>query len=574
MFIDIFRDILIYYGSLCDTEETVLIKKINITKYRKLENMEIDMMTGINIISGTNGTCKTSLLHMISNAYQAVTKKCDWLSDKNCLDIIKQINNITNPKIESLTKGDKTYNDPANGIAGTLFSVDYYGHASLDFRKHNSKISSRYAVKPWYKKGTSEKLPFCPVIYLGLTRLYPFGEFQNEEAVKKLNKNLPAQYQEEIATIYQRLTGINISAVSPQKMGDVKTRADFESDKPGIDSNTISAGEDNLFIIISALVSLKYYYESISSRNDIESVLLIDEFDATLHPSLQFKLLDLFRTFSADYKIQVVFTTHSLSILEYALKKKDNVIYLIDNITSAVKMESPDIYKIKMYLHDATRDDIYLSKAIPLFTEDNEARVFIKIVFDYFEEVHPEFSQVRRFFHLVEANIGADNLKAIFNDSHLLKTTMKFICVLDGDQKGDLNKYTITLPGGDSPEKVIMNYALTLYDNDSPFWTADTILELNYGKVHFRDNIKDDIDNIPRTLEDLKANGKSTHGVERELRKEAFLKHQRFFELLFKHWVHDEENSDTIDKFYKNLNIMFKKVAEFYGINPQLWTVR
>ena len=133
---------------------------------------------------------------------------------------------------------------------------------------------------------------------------------------------------------------------------------------------------------------------------------------------------------------------------------------------------------------------------------------------------------------------------------------MKFICVLDGDQKGDLNKYTITLPGGDSPEKVIMNYALTLYDNDSPFWTADTILELNYGKVHFRDNIKDDIDNIPRTLEDLKANGKSTHGVERELRKEAFLKHQRFFELLFKHWVHDEENSDTIDKFYKNLNII------------------
>lgn len=121
MFIDIFRGILIHHGSLCDTEETVLIKKINITKYRKLENMEIDMMPGINIISGTNGTCKTSLLHMISNAYQAVTKNCDWLSDKNCLDIIKQINNITNPKIESLTKGDKTYNDPANGETVSSF---------------------------------------------------------------------------------------------------------------------------------------------------------------------------------------------------------------------------------------------------------------------------------------------------------------------------------------------------------------------------------------------------------------------------------------------------------------------
>ena len=551
-----------------------MVKKINIIRYRKLENMEIDMTPGINIISGTNGTCKTSLLHMISNAHQAVTKTCDWLSDKNCLNIIKQINNVTNPKIESLTKGDKTYNDPANGISGTLFSVDYFGYASLEFRKHNSKINNRYAVKPQYKKGTSERLPFCPVIYLGLTRLYPFGEFQNDEAVKKLNKSLPAQYQEEIATIYQRLTGINISAVSPQKMGDIKTRADFKSDKLGIDSNTISAGEDNLFIIISALISLKYYYESISSRNNIESVLLIDEFDATLHPSLQFKLLDLFRKFSTDCKIQVVFTTHSLSILEYALKKKDNVIYLIDNITSVVKMESPDIYKIKMYLNDATRDDIYLNKAIPLFTEDNEARVFIKILFDYFEELYPDFSQVRRFFHLVEANIGAENLKSLFNDTYLLRTTMKFICVLDGDQKEDLNTYTITLPGGASPEKVIMNYALTLYNDDSPFWTADDILELNYGKIHFRDNIKIDIDRISNKLQNLKAENKSIHGVERELNKKVFGNHQRFFELLFKHWVYDEKNADAINRFYKNLNIMFKKVAEFYGINPQLWTVR
>lgn len=274
-----------------------MIKKIHIVKYRKLQDMDFDLSKGINVISGTNGTCKTSLLHIVSNAYQAVTKNCDWLQDASCLDVIKQINSMTNPKIESLTKGDKVYNDPANGTKGTLFTVDYYGHAPLEFRKHNSKLSSRYAVKPWYRPGTTEKLPFCPVIYLGLTRLYPFGEYLNEAAVEKLKKNLPVEYQNEIADIYKRLTGISISAVSPQKMGDIKTRADFESDKAGIDSNTISAGEDNLFIIISALVSLKYYFENITSTNEIESVLLIDEFDATLHPSLQFKLLDIFRTY-------------------------------------------------------------------------------------------------------------------------------------------------------------------------------------------------------------------------------------------------------------------------------------
>lgn len=550
-----------------------LVRRINIVRYRKLENMTLDMSSGVNIISGTNGTCKTSLLHIISNAHQAVTRKCNWVNDKSCLGVIKQLNNTTNPKIESLTKGDKIHNDPANGTAGKLFSIDYFGHSSLEFRRHDSKTNNRYAVKPWYRRGTTEKLPFCPVIYLGLARLYPFGEYQNDAAVERLKKSLPAQYQTEIASIYRRLTGMTISSVSPQKMGDIKTRADFDSDKAGIDSNTISAGEDSLFIAITALVSLRYYFESITSNNEVESVLLIDELDATLHPSLQFKLLDIFREYSQEYKIQIVFTTHSLSILEYALKKRDNVIYLIDNVTSAVKMESPDIYKIRMYLYDSTRDDIYLSKAIPLFTEDNEARVFLNSLFDYYAGIHPEFAGVRGFFHLVDANIGAANLRSIFGDTYLLKTTMKSICILDGDQQGDLDKYTITLPGGDSPEKVIMDYAITLYDNDSEFWTADTILDLNYGKVHFRNNIRPDIDGIPARVQVRHAAGESAHGVERDLRKKAFKKHQRFFELLFRHWIRDSENSNSVTEFYGQLNIMFKKVAEFYGINPQLWTI-
>lgn len=108
-----------------------MIKRVHVVKYRKLENMDLELSKGINVISGTNGTCKTSLLHIVSNAYQAVTKKCEWLQDPSCLDVIKQINSSTNPKIEALTKGDKTYNDPANGVKGTLFSVEYYGHASI-----------------------------------------------------------------------------------------------------------------------------------------------------------------------------------------------------------------------------------------------------------------------------------------------------------------------------------------------------------------------------------------------------------------------------------------------------------
>jgi AAA15 family ATPase/GTPase len=550
-----------------------MIKKISISQFRKLKDLEFEFIKGINIISGSNGTCKTSLLHIVSNSFQAVNKSCSWIQEPRCLDILNKVNSATNHKIESLTKGDKQHNDPANGHQGTLLTVEYINRGPLPFRKHNSKINNRYAVKPYYPRGTSESLPYCPVVYLGLARLFPFGEFKNEDALEGIKKSLPSEYQQEIADLYTSFTHITISSSTPQKMGDIKVRTDFISDMAGVDSNTISAGEDNLFMLLSTLVSLKYYYLSIQSNNDIESILLIDEFDATLHPSYQFKLLELIRKYTSEYKIQVIFTTHSLSLLEFALKKKDNVIYLIDNVTSVLKMETPDIYKIRMFLHDETRDDIYTSKVIPVFSEDSEARIFLNVLLDYFETNINGFTKVRRFFHLVDANIGSTNLINIFSDIYLLKSTMQSICILDGDQwsKRNLDKYIIVLPGEDSPEKLIMDYSLQLLDNDDPFWTTDTILSLNYGKANYLSSRKPDIDEITRRLRELRDSGESTHGVEREMRKKVFLKHQRFFEILFRHWVNNNGHKEQINKFYKDLHIMFRKVSEFHGINPKEW---
>jgi len=550
-----------------------VIKTINIRKYRKMSNISFDFSKHLNIISGTNGTCKTSLLHIFSNSFQSMSKSNPIFQDKDCLEVIKQINSILNPKIESLTKGDKKYNDPSNGLSGTLFSVEYYGYSSLEFRKHNSDVSNRYAIKPAYKRGTKDRLPECPVIYLGLTRLFPFGEFQDDAAILKIKKNLPEVYQNEINLLYRKITGVEVNTITPQKMGNVKVRADFNSDQIGIDSNTISAGEDNLFIIITALISLKFYYECIKSKNEIESILLIDELDATLHPSIQFCLLELFRAFSNDFKIQFVFTTHSLTLIEHALSRNDNIVYLIDNATSIVKMPDPDIYKIKMFLFNTTHDDIYANKVIPLFTEDNEAREFLNCLFDYYIQHKVEFRTVSCFFHKVEASIGANNLKSMFGDRYLLDTTMKYICILDGDQQSNLNNQIITLPGDCSPEKLVMDYSKLLYQNDSEFWTDSKIINLGYGKIYYRDNILPAINEIDINLQALKDAGKSTKGVERELRKKLFSKYCNFFTLIMIHWINNENNRVSVERFYKNLYSMFKKVADYYGINSALWII-
>lgn len=593
-----------------------MIKEISIIQYRKLKNISLKLEKGINAISGTNGTCKTSLLHIISNSFQALAQKKIDIHNLNsndaelakqyneCISIISSINKLMNPKIESLTKGDKTYNDPAVGISGELYTVTYNDGISLSFRRHNSlakhQATKRYALKPKYSQNKSESLPMIPVIYLGLTRLIPIGEIIDNDSlvkainrklpdeyhheiekickkyssasIKKINQDLPEKYNKDINEIYNNLTGIMITDSTRESFGDLKHRANFTSSQKGVDSNTISAGEDNLYIILSALVSLKYFYECPTNISNITSSLfLIDEIDATLHPSLQEKLLNLFREYSENYNIQIIFTTHSISLLENCLDKKNNVIYLLDQVDTVETMKSPDIFKIKMHLQELTRSSIYKRKAIPIFTEDEEARLLLDKIFDYFEEKYPHFTKIRARFHIVKCNMGCNVIKSMFEDTYLHQVSNQSIAILDGDQtsiKKGLTKNILVLPGKKSPEQFIFDYAEEEFQKKSnSFWTDQDVIDCGYSKKYYQQNIKPEIDNIDIEL------SKDTNKKRRELTKKIFNNedYKDCFEMLFAHWVHNPENQVVMNSFYNDLKVLFIKTAPYQGINPRDW---
>lgn len=548
-----------------------MVKSLEINRYRKFDNITLNFSKGINAISGTNGTCKTSLLHLISNSFQSVNSKCSWVRDAKCLSIISAINTAVNPKVESLTRGDKQYNDPARGVVGSLFTVDYYIRTPLEFRRHNSKVTSRYAVKPKYQIGSGDTLPFCPVLYLGLSRLVPYGEYNNDEAIVGVQKQLPNEYQDEISRLYKQFTGISIKYGNAQRMGDIKTRAEFDADIEGIDSNTVSAGEDNLFILLTALESLKYYYDSIVSNNPVESILLIDELDATLHPSFQIKFLKLLAQYADEYKIQIVFTTHSLTLMEEVLKYKYNILYLLDNETNVFLMEDPDIYKIKMHLQELTEVDIYKDRVIPVFTEDAEGRFILEHLISYFESTRTaDFCNVRRFLHFVSAKVSADVLTAIFSDGKLLQMTMRSICILDGDHISDLSKCIVALPGKNAPEQFLAEYATELYVKNDPFWMDQAIVSRGYGKNTYR-VFKQEIDDFEESVRVMQANQESTKGKRREFYKEFFKKYENFYDVLLKHWLHNPGKKAEVDKFYNEFRAVFKKVAPYNEIDSKLW---
>ena len=370
-----------------------MINSINIKHFKKLKDLNLSFSPTINVISGANGTCKTSLLYMISNSFQEPK-----LKSNQALKIIRKINEIFNPKIETITKGDKTFNDPAHGTTGVMYHVNYNNEQTLGFRRHNSRKASlhpRYAVKPQYSADTKESLPSIPVIYLSLFRLIPFGELQDNIKTSNSNINLPENYLSDLNKHYKELTRIEVSDVKVQNIGSIKKRNDFTSTNESIDSNTISAGEDNIRIILNAIYSLKFYYEEASHKetDSIKSILIIDEFDATLHPSMQIKLMQIIMDFSLKYKIQLFFTTHSLYLIEYLIKAKQNIIYLIDQVDSVTQLADPDVYKIQMHLEEKTSFNLYSGKCIPVLTEDKEAREFLGVIFNYLKSTDSNFGK-------------------------------------------------------------------------------------------------------------------------------------------------------------------------------------
>lgn len=551
--------------------------KLEFIKYRKFENITFEFNKNINIIAGVNGTCKSSLLYVISNSFKKIDKNFEYLKDKQFITITNKITKEINPKLEKLVKNSKYYNDPAKNTKGILYNI--ISNNKLGFRKHNSKKANRYAVKPYYKIKNKESLEYKFIIYLGLSRLLPYGEYYDDSLTSKINVDLPKKYKNSIKELYKEFTNFDIDYQYNEVVSNIKNRGDFYTNIEGIDSNTISAGEDNLFIVLQSLVSFEYYYDSLNKdyidKEEFVSIFLIDELDATLHPNYQNKLLDKLEEYSKKYKIKVIFTTHSLSLIEYSLDKKEqiNIIYLRDKNNKVDKLDNSNIYKMKQHLLSIGRKKMFENVRINIFTEDEEARIFLNILFDFFEKKYGDsFSYIRDKFFLLEMSIGSSNLAKLFNKENFQNEHYLGICILDGDQENDIKdkrgNCILCLPGGKSPEKLFFEYIEVIINNYESYST-----KCNISQEYSKDDLKEIFNsykNIQLKVEE-KSKNNSSKGVEREELKKHFNRYEKHYKYFFELWI--KENEEEVNKFYKELNVLFKKVAHFFGIDRNEWNI-
>lgn len=233
------------------------------------------------------------------------------------------------------------------------------------------------------------KLPW-PTYYLGLSRLYPSGEAESPEIddvslSDNDNKYLQNMYNKIFSTNEEdfELSSIRLSE-SPRKHG-----LGVENNKFGPLGN--SNGQDNLNQILAAMLSFKKLNESLK-ENYLGGVLLIDELDASLHPAAQNKLLDFMAEQTRKYHYQIIFTTHSLSMIEHfsqlkqQLTPEDTPDFMLSYLTNGrgfvESKEAPSISWIHNELLVSYNSLSRSARSIPIITEDDAATTFLTKVID------------------------------------------------------------------------------------------------------------------------------------------------------------------------------------------------
>lgn len=289
----------------------MIIKSIEIEKFRAFEHASFALGKRITAISGRNATQKTTVLGMIGQPFTISSKDHPMYGCKT----------IDGYNFRSQFR-DKFKISPEHDIIGEhkwklnlhngVYEQNYYSVESIARRQSGHEPTLRF----WNAESRARGAGYVqlPVYFLSLSRLFPIGETGKTQAIPT---TLTPDELEYCITNYRTILSIqNVSgnpSVGIEKAAASKIFAGVSDDTHDIFTN--SAGEGNITRIILAILSFKRLKEQYG-RDYKGGILLIDELDATLYGFSQAKLVDYLWNAAGEYKIQIVFTTHSPIILK------------------------------------------------------------------------------------------------------------------------------------------------------------------------------------------------------------------------------------------------------------------
>lgn len=289
----------------------MIVKSIEIEKFRAFEHVSFDLGKRITVISGRNATQKTTVLGIIGQPFTISSKThpmygCKTIDGYNFRSQFREKFKIS-PQYDVIGEHKwKLY------LHKGIYEQDYFSIESIARRQRGYEPTLRF----WNAESRAKGAGYIqlPAYFLSLSRLFPIGETGKTQAMAF---DLTQDELKYCIANYRTILSIQSMGDNPEigleKGTSSKIFAGVSDSVHDIFTN--SSGEGNVIKIILAVLSFKRLKEQYG-RKYKGGILLIDELDATLYGFSQGKLVEYLWKAAGDYRIQIIFTTHSPLILK------------------------------------------------------------------------------------------------------------------------------------------------------------------------------------------------------------------------------------------------------------------
>ena len=394
----------------------IVLKKIDairLENFRTIKNKTMDLGNIITVVSGKNGTMKSTLLGLIAHPFSSPNDAHDAFG---------------NPL--KTRHSDVFYLSPEKDNEqyiyylriSTVENVTFEEPIRVYKRKNpNGTYRHRVTVGKDNKEGKGNFS--LNTSFVNLNRLIPMINTNAQIIDKKMEKSLEKFVSEGYMKILQKEAFLN-----PVQVSDKAIKQTFgPGETADYDYKSISSGEDNIGNILNKMHAFLQY--KTENKDALQGIFCIDEMEASLHPVAQINLFNFIYDWAKNNHIQVVINTHSLYLIQYVIElqgrlkdKEDVVLNMIS--TAFVSGKNYNIIKNpgydEAYKELTLRDveDIHDIYKINIICEDDVAEYYLKRIISK-KDVLNRLEFIHSLNEGVEGN-GCTGLKSIIKNGQKL----------------------------------------------------------------------------------------------------------------------------------------------------------
>jgi predicted ATPase len=410
--------------------------------FRKLGNIKVPISRRVTLIAGRNGVGKSTILALIAG-----TSGLARAGVKTYLGVEPRVNAEEILRLSfSRDFVKKEAERPYMLLTYSFGDKSFVKKGNVSGSKDRLRVVPRNEPKAPITMGgikipESGKVPI-PTIYLGMTRVIPTGETDPDSLQQRKVSMAPEDHQLyhdfSEAVIFAN-SAVGQSAVTAQAISGTKKNALYPN-YPDYEPTNVSLGQDSLSSIASALASFSKIRRDMGAAYR-GGLLVIDELDAGFHPRAQVVLLEQLTSKARELQIQVVATTHSLTLLECAHRDihndsrvgtaPDQIVYLKGGFPVEL-LDVKDFGVIYADMHMHLLPVAPVNKSVKVYVEDDEAAIFLEAILTTARK--NRIKEVTGFkLDVIPVRVGCSNLVGLLKADDYFKTV---VIAIDADAEG------------------------------------------------------------------------------------------------------------------------------------------